>query len=320
MNDLGTITALRSSAAPWLRRLGARVVLVAFAGLAAAAALLIAPPPSPDHNRADALAAVLVIGTCKWIAFELFRLPRVRWNQFGLPDAVAVTLANTGGALLAAASWSTLLAGRPAANLLWLDWLHCQILLCAVLAGARLLAEKRRHRETPADKSTILIYGAGNSGTALLRQIQAGRRTGYRVVGFIDDDPAKLYQSVRMTAVLGTGNDVPHLVRLLGIEELLVAIPRLSEARRNQLRLYAEVAGATIKFASPGRDATMPEVSSVNSTDPHAGEIEISLTEEPFQDSIRNLAHALHSHGSPHETPVTDRQAQRAPVTKPNSR
>ena len=320
MNNLGTAPALQPSAAIWLRRVGSRIVLVGFAGLAAAAALLTAPPPSPDHNQADALTAVLVIGACKWIALELFRLPRVRWNQFGLPDAVAVTLANTGGALLAAASWSTLLAGRPAANLLWLDWLHCQVLLCAVLAGARLLAEKRRHRETPADKSTVLIYGAGNSGTALLRQIQSGRRTGYRVVGFIDDDPAKLYQSLRMTPILGTGSDIPHLVRLLGIEKLLVAIPRLSEARRNQVRLYAEMAGAAIQFASLGRDGMITEVSHTNSTHRQAGDLEVALAEEPFQDSVRHLTHALQSQGLQDETAGTGRHADQAPVTKPTSR
>ena len=288
MNDLGTTAALRSGStfrhprAPWLRRLGARVVLVALAGLAAVAALLISPLPAHGHTPTQALTAVLVICVCKGIAFELFRLPRVRWSLFSLPDAVTLSLGNTGGTLLAAASWSVSLSGRPPAALMWLDWLHCQVLLCAVLAGARLWEEKRRHQNTSADKSTVLIYGAGNSGAALLRQIQSGRRAGYRVVGFVDDDPGKLRQSVRTTTVLGPADDLPRLVRLLGVEELLVAIPRLSEDRRNQIRLRAAMAGTTITFASPWEDV-MAEVSNLSATDPNAGDMEISLANRVVQ-------------------------------------
>ena len=300
--------------------MGSRVVLGALAGLAAAVAFLFAQPTAPlDGSRSEILAAVLVLAAGKWISFELFRLPRLRWSRFGLPDALAVSLANIGGIVLAAVSWSSFLPSRPTATLLWLDWLHCQVLICGVLAGARMLAERRKGRDTPADESSVLIYGAGECGAELLKQIQSGRRTGYRVLGFIDDDPSTRNQSVRMTPVLGTRDDLTRLVRLLGIEELLVAIPELSEVRKQQLLLISEMSGTAIQFILPGRDTIVAQQNQTAWTDMPAGDMDSPAGEEIFRESIRGLARALGPEGLRGKPGATERPPGDRPAAKPTS-
>ncbi len=208
----------------------------------------------------------------------------------------------------------------PTVTLLWFDWLHCQVLICGILAGARMWAEKRKGRDAPADKRSVLIYGAGDCGAELLKQIQSGRRTGYRVLGFIDDDPSKVNQSVRMTPVLGTWDDLVRLIRLLDIEELLVAIPQTSEVRKQQLRLISEMSGTAIQFISPGRDAIVAKQNQTAWTHPPAGDTDGPAREENFQESIRDLARVLGAQGLPGKPGATERPADRRPAAKPTSR
>ena len=181
-------------------------------------------------------------------------------------------------------------------------------------------AEKRKGRDAPADKRSVLIYGAGDCGAELLKQIQSGRRTGYRVLGFIDDDPSKLNQSVRMTPVLGTRDDLTRLVRPLGIEELLVAIPEISEVRKQQLQLISEVSGTAIQFISPGRDVIVAKQNQTAWTHPPAGDTDGPAREETFQESIRDLARALGAQALPGKPGVIERPADLRPAAKRTSR
>src|SRR5690606_16784771 len=58
-------------------------------------------------------------------------------------------------------------------------------------------------RPSTADTENVLIYGAGDAGYQLLRLIEMDTSSPYRVVGFIDDDPAKRHLNLFNVPVLG---------------------------------------------------------------------------------------------------------------------
>ncbi|CAN2050577.1 Bacterial sugar transferase domain-containing protein [Candidatus Magnetomoraceae bacterium gMMP-13] len=83
----------------------------------------------------------------------------------------------------------------------------------------------------------ILIYGAGELGAALFREITNSPRLGILPIGFIDDNPDKVNAIHRSSGfsstsyilpVLGTGNDIGVLIKHYRIDEIFLAISNIS--------------------------------------------------------------------------------------------
>ena len=80
-------------------------------------------------------------------------------------------------------------------------------------------SKKRAH---PADRKRVLLYGAGSAGVSLWRQL--AQEPNIEVVGFIDDDPAKIGRSVSGLSVLGNGDALSDIVAQHGVRELTITI------------------------------------------------------------------------------------------------
>jgi FlaA1/EpsC-like NDP-sugar epimerase len=99
------------------------------------------------------------------------------------------------------------------------------------LAGARFvvhLVYERPLRGFSArrDARNVLIVGAGDGGRLLLRELLRNPDLGYRPVGFVDDDPRKRGMRVdRGLAVLGTTDQLGHVLEDVEPDEVLIAIP-----------------------------------------------------------------------------------------------
>ena len=83
----------------------------------------------------------------------------------------------------------------------------------------------------------MLVYGAGEAGEQVVRDMQATAPKLYRPIGFVDDDRSKLGRRIHGLPVLGTSDDLPRLIKEKNPSEVLVAIPRAGEAtHRSVLR------------------------------------------------------------------------------------
>src|SRR5215218_1619725 len=103
------------------------------------------------------------------------------------------------------------------------------------------------------DARSVLIVGAGDGGRLLLREILRNPDLGYRPVGFIDDDPRKQRARIdRGLSVLGTTNDLSHVLEDVEPDEVLIAVPSAPGTMR------ARVVAACRERGVPVR--TMPTV------------------------------------------------------------
>jgi len=93
-------------------------------------------------------------------------------------------------------------------------------LMAAARVGWRLLREHRGNTGT----RRVLIFGAGDAGASIVREILKGGAHGYRPVGFVDDDPAKVGRRIHGIPVLGTRADLPRIIGETRPTEVLVAI------------------------------------------------------------------------------------------------
>ena len=104
------------------------------------------------------------------------------------------------------------------------------ILLVCTMAGVRLI--RRVYAEVvraPRDRR-VLIYGAGDAGEMVVRDMLRQRDSDYEPVGFVDDDPVKVGRRIHGVLVLGSRADLPRLVETHRPSEVLVALPAASKS------------------------------------------------------------------------------------------
>ncbi len=97
----------------------------------------------------------------------------------------------------------------------------------------RLLQEHRWFRMQPT--RSVVVYGAGMAGQALLREIRQRPQLGLEVHCFLDDNPALRNGLVDGIAVKGTLDLLPQLIEDNLVDEVLVGIPNLKRDRFRRL-------------------------------------------------------------------------------------
>ena len=97
------------------------------------------------------------------------------------------------------------------------------ILLSISRLGKRMLRNYLRKKGQGVDR--LLIVGAGEVGRTVMRNIVAHPALGYQIVGFVDDDPEKGNTSIGRFEALGNTANIPHLVKRLRIDEVIVTLP-----------------------------------------------------------------------------------------------
>jgi FlaA1/EpsC-like NDP-sugar epimerase len=92
-----------------------------------------------------------------------------------------------------------------------------------------------------------LIYGAGDSGITLLKEIRNNPRLSYRVCGFLDDQPDKHGLVILGVKVLGSGHNVKSLVAKHKIEMILIALPSATGMEMTRILELCHAAGVDYK-------------------------------------------------------------------------
>jgi FlaA1/EpsC-like NDP-sugar epimerase len=78
----------------------------------------------------------------------------------------------------------------------------------------------------------LLIYGAGESGVQTAAALANAHQ--YKLVGFVDDDKRKIGRSINNAVVYPT-TEIADLVQTRGVTDILLALPSVSRARRNEI-------------------------------------------------------------------------------------
>ena len=103
------------------------------------------------------------------------------------------------------------------------------LLLIFFMGGSR-LARRLYHGVGQVHRGKrVLIYGAGDAGEMIVRDIKNnGALYDYEPIGFIDDSASKIGQRIHGLPVLGSRQDLPKILRSHKIAEVLLAIPSAS--------------------------------------------------------------------------------------------
>ncbi len=129
-----------------------------------------------------------------------------------------------------------------------LIYLYAGILIVLFLTlarvGERMLLEYLRRRGIGVDRA--LVVGGGEIGRAIMRNVLAQPHLGYRIEGFVDDDPSK--SAIGPFPLLGNTASLPRLVRERKIDEVIVTLPWHARDKIVQIMESSEAAGARVKI------------------------------------------------------------------------
>jgi UDP-GlcNAc:undecaprenyl-phosphate GlcNAc-1-phosphate transferase len=184
----------------------------------------------PFYGRfVQSLPLVLAVQLVAFLALGLYR---GLWRYTSLQD-LPVLFRSTVGAWLAmlisiGLMWRFDGFSRGA---LVMDALILGVVVTASRISFRLIRQWMLTAVVPRDGRRVIIYGAGDGGELLLRELQNNRELGLLPVGFVDDDLNKRGRMIHGIRVLGPATELKSLVGSEKVDELVISTTKLTSDR-----------------------------------------------------------------------------------------
>jgi FlaA1/EpsC-like NDP-sugar epimerase len=118
-----------------------------------------------------------------------------------------------------------------------INWLLVIVALVGSRMTARWLLSGADNRANSTESANVVIYGAGSAGRQL--SIALTQSAEYNPVAFIDDNNELSRQSINGINVISRGG-LERLIKKKNVTEVLLAIPSLTRAERNEIINYLE--------------------------------------------------------------------------------
>jgi FlaA1/EpsC-like NDP-sugar epimerase len=186
---------------------------------------------------------ILIVVAIQLVVFVLSGFYDRWWRYVSIRDMWSAARGVTAAALVSSLTvyfFSPVAQVRLPRSVAIMDWL----LLLGLVTGTRLLARtviERPGTGLVARGKEVLVVGAGDAGQLVIREMQRNRQSGYTPIGIIDDDPRKKNLRIHGVRVLGTTDDLAHILRDNRPDEVLIAMPSGSgEARQRIVTITRE--------------------------------------------------------------------------------
>lgn len=195
----------------------------------------------PSEYLAVYLRCLPLILPFRILIYHAFGLYRQEWAYASLPELLRIVWAVSAETLASAFIIYGLAGGRFPRSVLIMEWFIKIGGIGLVRLSLRLRRDYYRRRRADRDRvvgEPTLIYGAGDAGAMLVRELLRHPEAGCAVVGFIDDDLKKKGLSLAGKPVLGTRNDIMLVIKQYSVTHLIIALP---SAGRGVIREIVEM-------------------------------------------------------------------------------
>jgi UDP-GlcNAc:undecaprenyl-phosphate GlcNAc-1-phosphate transferase len=180
-------------------------------------------------------ASLPVVLGCKLAALYGSGLYQRSWDTFGLRDLAAVVRGVGMGSLLSILTIAYLYRFEGFSRVVFLlDGLLLGMAIVGTRASFRamnLVAAVRNKRSR-----RVLVYGAGQFGQTLVREMRANSRWNMNPIAFIDDDPGKVRRWIMGVQVRGTLDDLESTMRRYSVDEVVLSSPSINGAVEHRIR------------------------------------------------------------------------------------
>jgi FlaA1/EpsC-like NDP-sugar epimerase len=202
-------------------------------------------PPAYLRHLAYALPIWILVKTA---VFRGAKLDRGLWRYVSVADLMRIALGNLTASIVSCILIRVIAPPGFPRSIYILDLMICFLATSGLRLILRLMLEITSNaRSNGGVEKSTLIYGAGDAGITLLREIRNNPRLSYRVLGFLDDRPDKKGLRLAGVPVLGGGDQAESLVIKHNVETILIAIPSATGAEMTRILRLCQAAGAECK-------------------------------------------------------------------------
>ena len=198
----------------------------------------------PVDYLAQAVAMLPWVLPVNLATFWLAGLYRGIWRYASLHDLKRILLSVAAAALLVVAGMYVAQRIAVPRSVLILY----PLLLVGLMGGSRLLyrawKEHSLYGGMHLGQKPVLVIGAGDAAADLLREL--ARSTDWRVVGLLDDNPAKHGRQINGVRVLGAIDRVGPIATSLAAAHAIVAMPGTTAATRRRAMELAAAGGLSV--------------------------------------------------------------------------
>lgn len=169
--------------------------------------------------------------------------------------------------------------------------LETSLLLVGGVRGFWRIIRLKRNKSGD-ERIPTLIYGAGDCGALIAREMMGPLMADHKLIGFIDDAPDKYLLTVHGTPVLGDRKALDTIVEVLKVREIIIAIPSASRATVSEIINLSIATGAKVKLIPAINDLIKGKVSISNVRDV---DVEDLLGREPVKTDLQGIAEYVHN-------------------------
>jgi FlaA1/EpsC-like NDP-sugar epimerase len=195
-------------------------------------------------DRKTLLLALPVLIVIRLIAMWRFGLMHGWWKYTGPSDVLDIVKAVSVGSLAFVLTVHYLIGLHDFPRSVYvLEPLFTSGLLIGVRIFSRLVAEAVRQNLSSAKR--VVLVGAGVAAQTVIHELKRPK-SGYAVIGCLDDDSSKTGVRIAGVPVLGSVDDLPMIANQYGPTEVLIAVP---SASGRQMQRFVELCErAQVKF------------------------------------------------------------------------
>jgi UDP-GlcNAc:undecaprenyl-phosphate GlcNAc-1-phosphate transferase len=196
------------------------------------------------------LRTLPVLVVVRLAAFLVFGIYRGIWRYTSMDDLLAFAKAVAAGSIL---SMLVILFKFRFQGFSRAVFLVDALVMLLLLAGSR-VAFRFFRKVLPSGAVSngrrVLIYGAGDAGELLLRELLNNRELSYAPVGFMDDDATKHGKLIHGYRVFGGNGLLPKILAQHDVEQVLISTPRVSPERIAEILSQCEARNVGLRRLS----------------------------------------------------------------------
>jgi UDP-GlcNAc:undecaprenyl-phosphate/decaprenyl-phosphate GlcNAc-1-phosphate transferase len=196
------------------------------------------------------LRTLPVLVVMRLAAFLFFGVYRGIWRYTSIDDLMSFAKAVAAGSIV---SMLIILFKLRFQGFSRAVFLIDALVMLMLLAGSRMAFRLFRQVLPVANGGSgrrVLIYGAGDAGELLLRELINNRDLRCSPIGFMDDDPMKQGKVIHGFRVFGGNGLLKKVIDQQRVEQVLISTPRLSDERINEILRECEAQNIEVKRMS----------------------------------------------------------------------
>ncbi|MBF4695128.1 polysaccharide biosynthesis protein [Fusibacter ferrireducens] len=196
----------------------------------------------PKELTVHLYKTILVMVAIKFICLIIMNLYRKLWRFAGITEMIDILIAcGVGSAAVMGVLFAISRQPEFQDILIPRSILLMAFILDVIFIGGTRFSYRLFFHVSPKEiirnqhQKRVLIYGAGQAGVMVLKELHAKANNEYAVIGFADDDLSKKNQKMHGLPVFGGEEDLIKTIAKEEIDMLVIAMPSVAENRQKEI-------------------------------------------------------------------------------------